>query len=389
MQFDDNTGESVKHPATSQLNAYLRRMLSPDETYAIGQHLASCEECRMHLEKRPEVEAALNWLQTDQQVEAAAQHLSYAMVVEIAGGTPPAGDVALHLEDCPSCRADVDDLRAFRKELASVPEPPRVIALPVRTAAFYQRREWQIAAALLVAAGLGFYVWKARQPAETALRIKLSDDGGRIGIDGKGRLLTPHVYPPAYSAGVLHAVETGTLEVPAAYSGARGRTEQLLGPNDSHAQFELDAPVRVAVETVTPTFRWQALPNATSYRVAVYGPGYRAVNESADIAATEWTPTLQLLRDSSYTWTVRAKLAGNSVLAPVPPAPEARFRVISASEASEIAQARRDFPDAHLLLGLLYARMGLVPESRRELEALQKANPDSSLVKNLLAQISR
>jgi len=30
------------------------------------------------------------------------------------------------------------------------------------------------------------------------------------------------------------------------------------------------------------------------------------------------------------------------VLAPVPPAPEARFRVISASEAREIAQARRD-----------------------------------------------
>ena len=64
-------------------------MLSPDETYAIGQHLASCEECRMRVEKRPEVEAAVNWLQADQRVEAGAGHLSYEIVVEIAGGSPP------------------------------------------------------------------------------------------------------------------------------------------------------------------------------------------------------------------------------------------------------------------------------------------------------------
>ena len=61
--------------------------------------------------------------------------------------------------------------------------------------------------------------------------------------------------------------------------------------------------------------------------------------------------------------------------------------MISSKEADAIVQARHDFPNAHLLLGLLYARMGLAPESMHELEALQKANPDSGLAKKLLAQI--
>jgi hypothetical protein len=386
MSFDDNMRESVGHPTDAALRTYWTRMLNPDETYAIGQHLASCEDCRMRAQQLPEVKASVNWLQADQRLEAGAGHLSYEIAVEIAGGTPPPEEVQLHLERCPSCRADVDDLRSFRDELARVPEARQVTPRLMRPTAFYQRRQWQIAAALLLAVGLGVYVWKARQPTETTLKIKLNDDGGTVAMDDKGRLLTPHPYPQEYAGAVSRAAETGTLDIPAGYTGIR-RPEQLLGPGDSHATIELDSPVGVAVESTTPIFRWQALPNATRYRVAVYGRGYQEVMTSGDLTGTEWTPVEQLARDASYAWTVTARVAGKSVLAPVPPAPEARFRVISSSEADAIVQTRRDFPDAHLLLGLLYARMGLAPESKHELEALQKANPDSGLAKKLLAQI--
>ena len=124
-------------------------------------------------------------------------------------------------------------------------------------------------------------------------RIRLNDDGGTVAIDDKGRLLTPHPYPQEYAAAVSRAVETGTVDIPAAYAGA-SRREQLLGPNDSHAALELDSPLGIAVESLTPTFRWQALPKATSYRVAVYGRGYQVVMTSGDLTATEWTPGEQL-----------------------------------------------------------------------------------------------
>ena len=121
MPFDDNMRESVGHPTDAELRTYWTRMLNPDETYAIGQHLASCEDCRMRAQQLPEVEASVNWLQVDQRLAAGVGHLSYEIAVEIAGGTPPSDEVQLHLETCPSCRADVDDLRSFRDPNAAAP----------------------------------------------------------------------------------------------------------------------------------------------------------------------------------------------------------------------------------------------------------------------------
>ena len=125
MPFDDNMRERVEHPTDAELRTYWTRTLNPDETYAIGQHLASCEACRTRAQQLPEVEASVNWLQADQRLEAGTGHLSYEIAVEIAGGTPASDEVRLHLEICPSCRADVDDLRSFRDELARVPEAGR------------------------------------------------------------------------------------------------------------------------------------------------------------------------------------------------------------------------------------------------------------------------
>jgi hypothetical protein len=387
MPFDDNIGKSVEHPTNPQLETYLRRMLNPDETYAVGQHLATCDECRIRLQQQPEVRASLDWLQAELRMEQDALHLSYEMAVEIAGGAPAAEDVAMHLEACADCRADVDELRALRNELARSPAAAVATSPPKRTLPFYQRVEWQIAAALLVAAGLGAYVLKVRQPAETSLRVKLKDDGGMVAIDSQGRLVTPHPYPAEYLAAVSRTVDRGTLDIPAEYSGAGAKREQLLGPAHAQPTFELNGPVGIAVESMTPTFRWQALPNATSYSVAVYGRGYQRAVESGGLRETEWTPGTPLARDASYTWTVTATIAGKRVLAPIPPAAEARFRVISEGEATAIDKTRQGFPDAHLLLAVMYARMGLTPESTHELELLQKANPESALAKKLLAQI--
>jgi hypothetical protein len=45
--------------------------------------------------------------------------------------------------------------------------------------------------------------------------------------------------------------------------------------------------------------------------------------------------------------------------------------------------ARKRFPNAHLLLAALYARAGVLEEARKELKILESANPGSPLVPQL------
>jgi tetratricopeptide (TPR) repeat protein len=53
----------------------------------------------------------------------------------------------------------------------------------------------------------------------------------------------------------------------------------------------------------------------------------------------------------------------------------------------ELSAARRDYGSSHLVLGLLYARAGLLEEAEHELRALQKANPDSAIAGQLLRRV--
>ena len=61
--------------------------------------------------------------------------------------------------------------------------------------------------------------------------------------------------------------------------------------------------------------------------------------------------------------------------APVPPAPEARFQVVSAETAAEIDSARREHPANHLLLAVLYARAGALDDAAGEIESLAATDP--------------
>jgi lipopolysaccharide biosynthesis regulator YciM len=73
--------------------------------------------------------------------------------------------------------------------------------------------------------------------------------------------------------------------------------------------------------------------------------------------------------------------------APRPPAPQAKFHVLDAAMANELAQARRVYARWRLVLGLLYARAGLLDEAEREFRALREANPNSELAHRLLKQV--
>jgi len=84
---------------------------------------------------------------------------------------------------------------------------------------------------------------------------------------------------------------------------------------------------------------------------------------------------------------VTARTAQGSASAPVPPAPEARFRVVDAKTADELARARRRYADSRLVLAVLYARAGLLDDADAELARLSADNADSAIVASLRASL--
>jgi len=76
-----------------------------------------------------------------------------------------------------------------------------------------------------------------------------------------------------------------------------------------------------------------------------------------------------------------------SITAPQPPEPEARFLVLDALTLERIEETRRRTSRSHLVLGILYAEAGLLDDAERELTALATLNPGVALPKGLLADL--
>jgi len=84
----------------------------------------------------------------------------------------------------------------------------------------------------------------------------------------------------------------------------------------------------------------------------------------------EWTCDVELPRGRAYTWQVEVRRGDATSMLPMPPAPPARFEVLSARTKEALDAVRRDWPDDHLLLGVLCARAGLREAALEELGAV-------------------
>ena len=149
----------------------------------------------------------------------------------------------------------------------------------------------------------------------------------------------------------------------------------------------MTAPVGKVSLRDRPTFAWTKLSEADGYVVEVYDEQFNLVTKSEELKASQWLMPRPLARGRLYAWQVRALKEGREFVAPTPPAPQAKFKVLGQAQADEIARARRAYGQSHLTLGLLYAQAGLLDEAAQELRALQKANPDSTLVRRLRASL--
>jgi hypothetical protein len=223
-------------------------------------------------------------------------------------------------------------------------------------------------------------------PSLAAIEIALIDNGRLVHVDRQGNLSGLPLMTGEQEQAIKLVLRNQQARVSNEISELVGRTSNLMGQGESES-FELLTPVATVVATDRPTFRWQPLEGASRYAVAVLDENFNVVAESGPLTSASWKPERGLARGKIYLWQVTAEKDGRKIIAPTAPAPEARFKVLSATGRRELQRAEQDYSGSHLILGALYAEAGLLDDAEREFRALLKANPQSAIVKKLVRSV--
>jgi len=224
-------------------------------------------------------------------------------------------------------------------------------------------------------------------PSVAQLVAQLNDGEGSLTIDLEGKLSGAENLPPAYQSMVRDVLTNQRIERSPLLRGLARPPSALMSGDNQSDKFSAIEPVGKVLLTERPTFRWSKLAGATGYLVEVYDSKFNIVATSERLTSNSWAVPRPLQRGRVYSWQVKAIKGGEEIKAPSPPARQAKFRVLDQAKAIELVQARQAYPSSHLALGLLYARAGLVEEAEEEFRALEKANPESEIVRKLLASV--
>ncbi len=113
-----------------------------------------------------------------------------------------------------------------------------------------------------------------------------------------------------------------------------------------------------------PAFRWSPLPGAREYRIDIVDQNFNSL-ATGTTTATEWTPPVPLPRGQILQWQVRAR----ERIAPAPPQPDAKFRILTAPEAATWQQRQDETATDPAARARAAAALGLRQEALRLLPA--------------------
>jgi hypothetical protein len=439
----------AEHLSEVQLAGYGGRTLDADELLAVDRHLALCDVCherltRMspHASDQPSNERSIEepfHLDYDQHLAAYVDGKSNDIDREI---------VESHVALCSDCAEDLRDLQEFRQQPAYVPVPEDRKEKSSSWKGWMGQWQWprvwnpQFTAALVIAVfilgiTLAVVLWttkrterpvqqagpaatpevnkqtKSASPEPTADKvatqpspeqqnaraaqpkperegplIALNDGGGgQITLDRSGHLAGLESLPPELKKNVETVLTTRQFHVPPALGNLSESTGRLRGTPENQNILVPLQPTGVVIESDRPTFRWRALEGVSDYLVTIYDSKLRSVDSSGPLVGTEWTISRPLERGVTYSWQIRAVKDGKTVIAPKPPAPEARFRVLNRKAVAALKNAKRVHGSSHLAMGVFYWKQGLIDEAEREFEALVRGNPESPIAVELLRSL--
>ena len=439
----------VEHLTQKQLEDFHGQQLSSVELLSVSDHLAECEACRGQAERALNGDAAFFAVRSEIFGEAAdvfsppplRAHLTAEQTALYVDGDLSGEElqtIADHLTSCGQCALAVDDLQAFRDEVApSLAREYQPAPMPAQAEGRWRRTVASLSTlfrvspapafgavmAVLLLAVTGWLVWRAARDEEPRQEIvvapapsapapvaaspapttqpapvppppepvpvvaQLNDGGGLLTLDRDGKLSGAEDLPPAYRGLLKKALTTRQVERSSQLAGLTRPPSSLMGSDGQGGEFSVIEPAGNVLLSARPTFRWTPMEGATGYVVEVYDGEFNLVATSPQLTSRSWAAPQSLARGKVYAWQVKATKDGQEVTSPRPPAPQAKFRILDQAKANELAKARRAYPSSHLTLGLLYAEAGLLKEAEQELRLLRRANPDSELARRLLGQI--
>ena len=358
----------------------------------MDDHARECASCRTRLADDYGIEAALLPGRTID-VSPDTEHLTYELMeAYVDGRLPPVevDDVRAHMSVCETCAQELLDLEGFKQHIQ------QPVAAPVVRSPLRQRRVFLLRQAAAVAAlgltALLVYLWQtgggASRNNRDVARVAGGDGGGRGPIDQSQVAPEIAALQPPTRVAVAKAIGRGEVDFPAVLAELRGPAQTLLGSSDDGARFAVLAPVGEVVSETRPNFRWQPLEGAISYSVAIFDAGLNAVQSSSTLHATQWQPAQPLQRGHFYAWQVTATMKdGTTVISPKPPSAEAKIQILRQVAADELEQFRQAHADAHLMLGILYAREGMLTDAETELGQVSSEDARHDTAQQLLESV--
>lgn len=407
----------MRHLEKLEIKNLRENKLTRDELARIDMHLSECADCRdLSIADHGTAAAATGFIRMIRSTD----HLTYGQLeayVDKKLSATDNADILKHLDACDECSGEAAELAEF-----AIPPRPVIEGKKAGFGWFWGLfRAVPAFAAVLILAGAAGLIWLAvsRQdgqdvelaentipPVETGIQatvprdeiappetptiktlaIELKDGGETIGINADGDLTGLDTFGAKDRLAAAETLKNGTVKVPD-LGDLRGTSGKLMGNDTDAGTFKLYGPIGKVVNSTKPTLSWEKVPGVVSYSAEVFDPNFEIVASSGEIKANSWTPNLK--RGVTYAWQVTAVADGKSLKAPQRPAPEAKFRVLDANAANEIAALRNKKPVSHLALGQAYARAGMLGEAIREFEQLAAQNPGKELPQKILRQLKR
>jgi hypothetical protein len=137
----------------------------------------------------------------------------------------------------------------------------------------------------------------------------------------------------------------------------------------------LDYPISEVVAETQPVLRWNNFGDS-SYSVSL-SDSRGFVSRRSGLRDTRWTPPSPLVRGQIYTWEVESAGAKH----------RATFRVLGETSEKELERIRAAHGNSHLVMGAVYAELGLLTPARQEFQAMATDRSMAQQARKLLSRI--
>jgi anti-sigma factor RsiW len=403
------------HLSERQIALYCERRIPPEELLQVDDHVSQCPDCRARLASSIDRRAASPGVTSPRQAGSredgafprapvGSGHVTYEHLEAFVDGQASDAEketLRAHVDACRICASELHDMSDFKAALSAAgkKDPKRKEGWWANFTAL-QLTPSRVALALAMSAAIVLVAALERKrlasppsiPPVNATKANptgpTDSEAQTLSAGSSLFALAINELPPDEQRGVLESLSQRIIKPPDILAELQGHPETLLGESPQGARFAVLEPLAEVVSDDRPVFRWQPLAGATSYSVAIFDSTLDPVQSSPPLRGTQWKPTRPMKRGQVYQWQVTAAMMdGRSITSPRPPSPGAKFRVLDQAKAKEFEQFRKAHPEAHLVLGVIYAQAGLFEDAESELRRIPHGGAEYELAQQLLRSL--